>query len=222
MSDRNDITEYSQTANENTRIAGINIAELCNAGNINDAIRALMAHIATALATGQFVADGAVTAVKLAANAVTSAALAAGSVITAKIADSAVTATKLADNAIEQRHMSFATWQSPQSLNTATDTSAAGAVTFDFAGRQVCKLTLTENVTAVTLTPPSQVGEALTTLKIILIQGAQPYTLSGWPANVRWAGREVPTISETAGAVDIITLEYDGADYWAAIVQDHG
>lgn len=43
------LQEYDATAGNNTDVAGINIAENCAAANINNAIRALMGHIKTAL-----------------------------------------------------------------------------------------------------------------------------------------------------------------------------
>lgn len=41
------ITDYSTTPSANTTISGINIAEGCNASNVNDAIRQMMADIAS-------------------------------------------------------------------------------------------------------------------------------------------------------------------------------
>jgi microcystin-dependent protein len=48
----NGISDYSATPGSNSAINGINIAEGCNASGINDAIRQLMADIATSLAAG--------------------------------------------------------------------------------------------------------------------------------------------------------------------------
>lgn len=49
------VTDYSTTAGSNTSISGINIAENCSPANINNAIRTLMADIATGLDDGSFV-----------------------------------------------------------------------------------------------------------------------------------------------------------------------
>lgn len=48
------ITDYSETAGTNTSISGINIAESCPPSGINNAIRQLMADIATGLTSGTF------------------------------------------------------------------------------------------------------------------------------------------------------------------------
>jgi hypothetical protein len=46
------ISSYNTTPASNTNVNGINIGELCNASGINDAIRQIMADIATWFATG--------------------------------------------------------------------------------------------------------------------------------------------------------------------------
>jgi hypothetical protein len=48
------VTDYSATPGSNTAISGINIAENCTPANINNAIRQLMADIASALDDGTF------------------------------------------------------------------------------------------------------------------------------------------------------------------------
>jgi len=41
-----------------------------------------------------------------------------------------------------------------------------------------------------------------------------------WPASVKWAGGVTPVITLTANTVDIVSLIYDGTDYYASIVQN--
>jgi len=48
------VTDYSTTPGSNTAISGINIGENCSPANINNAIRQLMADVATALDDGTF------------------------------------------------------------------------------------------------------------------------------------------------------------------------
>lgn len=48
------ISDYDTTAGNNTSIAGIDIGENCSPANVNNAIRQLMADLATALAGGEF------------------------------------------------------------------------------------------------------------------------------------------------------------------------
>ena len=105
------ITDYSTTPANNSTISGTDISEGCAPGGVNDAIRQLMADIATALAAGSFVATGGISAEKLATDAVetakikdanvTAAKLATDAVETAKIKDASVTAAKLATDAVE-------------------------------------------------------------------------------------------------------------------------
>lgn len=98
-----------------------------------------------------------------------------------------------------------------------TDTSTAGAVTFDFTTGNICKITLTEAITSITLSGAA----AGDTLKIEITQAAGGYAVSGWPATVKWPGGTAPTITATNGSVDIITLEFDGTNYRASAVQDY-
>lgn len=99
-----------------------------------------------------------------------------------------------------------------------TDTSSSGAVTFDFSTGNIAKLTLTENITSITLSGATA-GDCL---EIWVTQAAGGYAVSGWPATVKWAGGgTVPTISTTSGAVDITMLRYDGTNYYGSIQQDH-
>ena len=105
-----------------------------------------------------------------------------------------------------------------QGFTPAADASSSGAVTFDFSTGNICKITLTEAITSVTIDG----ADAGDTLKIWITQAAGGYAVSGWASTVKWAGGgTAPTISTTSGAVDIITLEYDGTNYYAAISQDH-
>jgi len=97
-----------------------------------------------------------------------------------------------------------------------TDSSSSGAVTFDWSADNKLKITLTENITAITFTPPA--GPCNLVLEVV--QGASPYTVAGWPAAVKWPGGTAPTISVGSGAVDIITFFYDGTDYHGAFLQD--
>lgn len=98
-----------------------------------------------------------------------------------------------------------------------TDTSSSGAVTFDFTTGNICKITLTEAITSITLSGAA----AGDTLKIEITQAAGGYAVSGWPASVKWPGGTAPTITATNGSVDIITLEFDGTNYRASAVQDY-
>jgi hypothetical protein len=78
--------------------------------------------------------------------------------------------------------------------------------TIDWNLGQHQKLTLTGNVTLTFTNPLS--GQ---TTKFKLVQGSGPYTIT-WPT-IKWAGGAAPTISTANGAIDIVTLYYDGTSY---------
>lgn len=91
--------------------------------------------------------------------------------------------------------------------------------TIDFANCQNQKLTMTGNLGAssITLSNP----QAGMTSKIKVIQGSGPYTIASnaWPASVKWADGVAPVLSTTNGAIDIITLYYDGTNYFGQIAK---
>ena len=93
------------------------------------------------------------------------------------------------------------------------DNSASGtAKTVDWTAGQKQKLTLTGNCT-LSFTAPSGVGNFL--LKIL--QDATGGRTVAWPANVKWAGGAPPTLTTAANAVDIVSLYYDGTDYYGVV-----
>lgn len=99
-----------------------------------------------------------------------------------------------------------------------TDTSSSGSVTFDFSTGNISKITLSEDITSVTLSGATA-GDIL---HIQITQDSTARTISGWPAAVKWSGGgTAPTISTTSGAVDIVSILYDGSNYWASVTQDH-
>jgi len=55
---------------------------------------------------------------------------------------------------------------------------------------------------------------------IILIRQRSVARNVVWPASVKWAGGTTPVITQAANSVDIVSLIYDGTDYFASIVQD--
>ena len=103
-----------------------------------------------------------------------------------------------------------------QRMTLQTDTSSSGSVTFDFAGGD-CFLDLSENVTSITISNLPENAWAT----LVLQQGASAYTVTGWPAAVKWPAATAPTISTTDNAYDVISLYKKGTDIIAAITQDH-
>lgn len=99
-----------------------------------------------------------------------------------------------------------------------TDTSSFGSVTFDFSTGNISKITLSEDITSVTISGATA-GDIL---HIQITQDSTARTISGWPAAVKWSGGgTAPTISTTSGSVDIVSALYDGTNYWASVTQDH-
>jgi hypothetical protein len=81
--------------------------------------------------------------------------------------------------------------------------------TIDWNNGNKQKSTLTDNCTYI-FTPPAS---GVTTLQLRLIQGADGSFLVTWPAAVKWVDDIAPTLSTTAGYVDIISFFYDGTYY---------
>ena len=99
-----------------------------------------------------------------------------------------------------------------------TDASSSGSVTFDFSTGNISKITLSEDITSVTISGATA-GDIL---HIQITQDSTARAISGWPAAVKWSGGgTAPTISTTSGAVDIVSALFDGTNYWASVTQDH-
>lgn len=87
----------------------------------------------------------------------------------------------------------------------ATPSSSAGTLTLDMTTANVFEVTLTENVTTLTISNPPASGKA-GSLTLILKQDATGGRTFAWPASVKSAGGTDPTISSAANAIDIYTL----------------
>ena len=88
--------------------------------------------------------------------------------------------------------------------------SSGTAKTIDFGNGQNQKVTLTGNCTF-TFTAPLGVG----TFKLKLIQDTTGGRSITWPSTVKWPGGITPTPTSTASAIDIISIYYDGTNYYA-------
>lgn len=88
-----------------------------------------------------------------------------------------------------------------------TDTSTAGAITFDFADGNILEHTLDENLTAITLSNLVANG----VYEIWLTQdAATARTVSGW-SGVTWVGGSAPTMNTTLSALTVIQLRKNGS-----------
>ena len=80
--------------------------------------------------------------------------------------------------------------------------------TVSLANGNVLDITLNSSTTF-TFTNPT-----IGTYILKLTQGVGGGFLVTWPVNVIWSGGTAPTLSTTAGKIDIITLIYDGTSYY--------
>jgi len=98
-------------------------------------------------------------------------------------------------------------------FNETVETTAnvSGAVSFDVANGSIFKANVTGDITSLALTNAT----AGTSATLILTQGATTGTLTAG-ASWLWAGG-TKTLSTTTGDVDIISVVYDGTNYYASL-----
>lgn len=93
--------------------------------------------------------------------------------------------------------------------------TAAATTTIDLSTGNVFTINVGLNITALTLNNP-----VVGTYLIKLVQtGAGNWNLT-FPTAWKWAGGVVPDITPTTGKLDIVTLIYDGTNYYTTIVQN--
>lgn len=84
-------------------------------------------------------------------------------------------------------------------------TISAGAVIFDLALSNNFAVTLTENITSITISNPPASGK-WAAISIEFQQDATGgRTVGGWPASVKWPAGAAPTITAAANVVDVIS-----------------
>ncbi len=80
----------------------------------------------------------------------------------------------------------------------------------DWTAGSLCAITLTGNCTGTsTMTSPTGVS------RVTLFITTGGFTISTWPATVKWRGGSAPTLS--ASGTDIVTFIWDGTNYWGDI-----
>lgn len=95
--------------------------------------------------------------------------------------------------------------------------SSSGAITFDLTNGNSFKVTLTENITSITLSNPPASGTYGEIVIEFIQDGTGSRTVSGWPAAVKWqGGTGAPTITTTAstGRDKIFLSTNDGGTTW--------
>lgn len=87
--------------------------------------------------------------------------------------------------------------------NGVVRSSSAGVLSFAGVTTSYIEVSLTENVTSITM--PSAIDGL--EVNIVFTNGAGPFTVAGWPATVVLAGG-VFNVSPVSGATDMLTLRY--------------
>jgi hypothetical protein len=88
--------------------------------------------------------------------------------------------------------------------------TGSGATSIDWTSSSKQRVTLTGNATLSFVAP---IGVTTTTL--FIQQDATGGRTITWPAGMKWSTGSAPTLSTGAGAVDMVTLLYDGTNYWS-------
>jgi len=89
--------------------------------------------------------------------------------------------------------------------------STGGTATIDWDNSNNQTLSLTSNITSLTLSNP--IAGASYSLAITQA-GTGSYTIT-WPASVKWPGGFAPILSTGVGEIDVISLFYDGTNYYS-------
>jgi hypothetical protein len=105
---------------------------------------------------------------------------------------------------------------------TATPAVSGGSLTLDLEAANVFVVTLTENVSTMTLSnPPSSTKAGSVTL--MLKQDAVGNRTVSWPAAAKWPGGTAPVVSTAANAVDLFAFfTTDGGTTWYGFVGGNG
>jgi hypothetical protein len=103
------------------------------------------------------------------------------------------------------------TGTAPAAINTAATT------TIDLATGNVFTLNVGASVTTLTLN--NQPTAPATIIFKLTYSSATAYTIT-WPAAFKWSGGTAPTLTCVSGKVDVISLLYDGTNYFASVAQN--
>lgn len=93
-------------------------------------------------------------------------------------------------------------------------TSSSGLLTLNLENGNVFAVTLTENITSLTLSNPPTTGKAGSVTLILTQDGTGGRTVT-WPTAVLWPGGTEPTLSSGGGDIDVIVLvTVNGGTSW--------
>lgn len=103
------------------------------------------------------------------------------------------------------------------SESDSSPSSSSGTLTLDMDNGNIFNVTLTENVTTLTISNVPPTGGV--NIVLVLTQDATGSRTVTWPASVKWAGGTQPTLTTTANAIDIITMfSVDGGVSWFSFI----
>ena len=98
-----------------------------------------------------------------------------------------------------------------ETANTCDSSGGSASATIDWNVSQKQKLTITGTSNTINFTNPA--GACNLQLKIVQGDGSDTITAGHYHANVKWAAGTRPTLSTGNGAIDIISLYFDGTSY---------
>ena len=130
--------------------------------------------------------------------------------------DVATLGTSAASKAVTADANGVVTFSDGLNEGFATVTSSSGTATIDCRTATVFSITLSENTTFAFSSPPSSGTAYGFTLKLVQDSTARTVT---WPASVKWALGDAPTVSVGSGDVDIfVFLTHDAGTTWYGFV----
>tara|TARA_R110000851_G_scaffold55339_1_gene129929 strand:+ start:1221 stop:2381 length:1161 start_codon:yes stop_codon:yes gene_type:complete len=94
--------------------------------------------------------------------------------------------------------------------------STGGTLTLDMSQSNVFTVSMTENVTTVTLGTLAQ-GQ---TVNILFTQDATGNRTIIWPADFKWPGGTAETLSTNSNAVDLLVITYLGTNWYSSMLKD--
>jgi hypothetical protein len=210
------ISEYSSTANSNTDISGINIDEGCAPSGINNAIRTLMAQ----LKDWQSGTSGDYTAVSAGGTGVgTLTGIVKGN---GTSAFSAATAGTDYVTPSSTETLTNKTITNPTITNYVESVVAIGTVTSShtlvLTSGTVQTATLTASTACTFTMPTATAGKSFI---LLLKQAASTGNGTATFTGVKYSSAGTPTVTATAGKMDIFTFIADGTNWYGSYSQGY-
>ena len=228
---KNSVNDYSSTADSNTDVGGISIAEGMLPSNVNNSLREIMSHTAdwvagtTPLSTIN-IDGGAIDGVNLGANSAGTVAgttgsfssvvsFASGTSSAPSLTNTGDTNTGLYFSGADEVSLTTGGTQrlsvdANGHLNINNSSSAdvsivspASTVTLDFNTAQNFQITLDQNII---LANPSNLNVGMTG-SIFLVQNSSGSNTVSFGSNFKFSGATAPTLTTTANAVDVIFFQ---------------